>query len=358
VYVHRQGDGLGARLSGVTTCGSVWHCPVCAARITEARRRELSAAMSKAVTLGLHAYLLNLTFPHELEAMSLQEQLDRQDRARLVFKNSRIYKRLLGTPKKPGQYGRAGSVCSLEVTHGENGWHPHTHDLILCRKGLADDSRAVSELKGAWIHALDRAGLSSSDTASMWDRALVLHDGAQAAEYIAKFGHDLRWGLSSEITRGHQKIGMRKMHGHDAHYTPFQLLSWANSGDDQAATLFREYARAFEGKRMLTWSPGLKALLGGADLEDEQLAESPLEPEVEVGSLTSEQFGEIIARAALGPFLEFVARCCSDAASAQHDIDVYVSWLSEQPRTHGDAVRVRGGLSPGGWMVIHPLLME
>ena len=31
VGIHRVQDGSNARFSGVATCGSVWHCPVCAA---------------------------------------------------------------------------------------------------------------------------------------------------------------------------------------------------------------------------------------------------------------------------------------------------------------------------------------
>src|SRR5664279_2587900 len=37
VGVFRSSDG-GASFGNLATCGSVWHCPVCAAKITEQRR--------------------------------------------------------------------------------------------------------------------------------------------------------------------------------------------------------------------------------------------------------------------------------------------------------------------------------
>ena len=43
----RSPDGSGARIAKIKTCGSVWACPVCAAKVAELRRRELQKAMVK-----------------------------------------------------------------------------------------------------------------------------------------------------------------------------------------------------------------------------------------------------------------------------------------------------------------------
>lgn len=360
ISVKRAADGSGARFAGLILCGSVWTCPVCSHRITEARRRELSQAMARALELGHACYLMTLTHHHEQGTMLFHE-LQKQARALKHFKNSRTYKRLLGSPRRPGAYRRAGSVRSLEATHGINGWHSHAHELVFCGPGFAcprpdddglcscmreRDDCPVSQLKGAWIESLRHADLHSTDDAVMWQHALAWHDGSKAAEYIAKMGHDLFNGLSAEITRGHAKIGRRKLDGLDAHYTPFQLLAWAAAGDAEAAYLFGEYAHAFKGKRMLTWTPGLKLLLGILEKRDDELVDSPLPQEQHVGELSVFNYGVLLSREMLGDFLSFVARCCHDPTCSQADIDAFMQWVILEPHTADDWVRYRSGLAP------------
>jgi len=373
VGVFRVQDGSNARLSGVSTCGSVWHCPVCAAKITEARRDELQEAMVSHIARGEGAaYLLTLTFPHEADH-PLPELMERFAKALKTFKESSQYKRILG---KNGSAGRLGSVRSLEVTVSlENGWHPHTHDLLFCkRNGLEEimfdgavraddsgdlDSGPIQELKGSWVKQLLRAGLGDQSKMTwMMERALNIRGGEYAAQYIAKFGRDERWGPSSELTRPHSKIGVAFEAEGITHFTPFQLLTWAANGDGWAANRFRDYAEAFQGKRMLSWSPGLKRALLGTDSEesDEQLAAAPIREEAWVGLLTEDQFQVLLTRNKTGEFLRYVAECCTDTSCAQLDIDDYISALKKIPATHGSAYRQKrlfgGGKDLGQYIVV------
>jgi len=50
---------------GLQTCGSVWACPVCAAKIAERRRAEVVAAMAAHKAAGGCMFLLTLTAPHQ-----------------------------------------------------------------------------------------------------------------------------------------------------------------------------------------------------------------------------------------------------------------------------------------------------
>lgn len=357
VGIHRVKDGSNARFSGVATCGSVWHCPVCAAKITEARREELQQAMVAHVRNQGGAYLLTLTFPHEADH-PLQELIDRFGKALKTFKESSPYKRILG---KDGTAGRIGSVRSLEVTVSlENGWHPHTHDLVFCaRNGLEEimfdgqvrmdsegnlDSGPIQAMKSAWVDHLFRAGLGEQRKLTwMMERGLNVRGGEYAAEYIAKFGRDERWGASSELTRPHSKIGAVGQEGGITHFTPFQLLMWAMNRDGWAANRFKEYADVFQGKRMLSWSPRLKKALLGIDEErsDEELAEASLQEEAWVGELTDDQFQVLLTRNRTGDFLRYVAECCGNPATAQTDIDDYIAALKAAPVTHGSAFKKR-----------------
>ena len=352
--IFRTDAGTGARLAGLATCGSVWHCPVCAAKITESRRRELDLAVTAWIKHQGAVNLLTLTFPHESD-WPLADLLARFGKALQGFKNSKGYKRIMGGAD------RAGSIRSLETTWGEHGWHPHTHDLVFIKGEISDAD--VDELSALWVRQVIKAGLASlADQSKMLARderkaaqgtrgciALTLQDGRYAAEYIAKFGHDSAWGVSAEMTKPHAKLGA--VREFDDHYTPFQLLAWAQAGDEKAAALFREFADAFEGKRMLSWSPKLRLLLTGQEneLSDAELAahDDPAPEETRVAFLAEEQFETLTARNKVGEFLTYVARCCWSIDTAQEDVDAYVAAIAALPASHSGRYRRKRSIGGG-----------
>src|SRR5579884_2906223 len=63
VTANKTTQGPGYK-SGLQICGSIWHCPVCAARISNERRRDIKAAVDAAAALGYKALLLTLTARH------------------------------------------------------------------------------------------------------------------------------------------------------------------------------------------------------------------------------------------------------------------------------------------------------
>lgn len=316
--VFRQLDGSRARLGKVKTCGSVWACPVCASKVAEQRRRELAYAMVKHTEAGGHAYLLTFTFPHYM-GQNLAELMAPFDKARQSFQNGKGWKKVMG---KDGTAARVGGVTSLEVTYGVgNGWHPHLHMLVFCNAGAFGEgdpdeqgrlsSAAIDYFRGEWVRHLEKRGLvDGSNRQWAGQYALDVRGGKKAAEYIAKWGHDEQWGMSSELTSSHAKTGKRDTWGTKDHYTPFQLLAMAQAGDGHAICAFREFVQAFDGKRMLTWSPGLKDHFGIADMSDEDAAdeqELALNDEHQVGEIEAEQLQVLTKYGRLGCFLAFVA---------------------------------------------------
>lgn len=349
VHIKRKVDGSGARLSGVGTCGSVWTCPVCAAKITEARRAELMEGMARAKSIGLRPFLMTLTTPHG-QGQALGELLPDFQKALTSFKNSKTFKGV------SARMNRAGSIRSLEVTWGEeNGWHPHTHDLVYVEGDLqamadwrlnADDPE--STLRAAWFKALKKAGLATeSQRADVFEHGLDIRDGTYAAEYVAKFGREATsegWGLSGELTKSHSKLGKRGQR-----FTPFQLLQWAKTGDEQSAALFREFADAFNGKRMLSYSPKLKAKLEVGDIPDEVLAsmESPMPEEESAGSLSVDDYHEVVKRGAVADLLNYAAACLNNPDTADDDLRDWIDWLKKTPARYGGALRLRKHFGSG-----------
>jgi hypothetical protein len=331
VVVYRTLSGDNARFSNLMTCGSVWACPVCAAKVTEARRAELQQAINSWVAVhGGKIMLMTLTFPHEID-MPLQELLDKFAVALQKFKNSRAYKNTFGTPKHEGKYQRAGSVRSLEVTSGINGWHPHTHDLVfLKRDGLLQDDYAIDDLKREWAKQLLKAGLGdNSKLQDMLMHGLDLRGGDYAAEYVAKFGSEPKlfdaWSAAHEVTKQHSKIGGGE------HATPFMLLKWAADGDELSAHLFREFVKCFDGKRMNYWSPGLRKMLAIEEIDDEELAREQGEPapeEEQVIRLDGQQWKLILETNARAEVLQHAA-----ARGEQGVIDLLAA-LSTRPKQY------------------------
>lgn len=359
VGVYRTAAGTSSRFSGINTCGSVWHCPVCSAKITEARRKELDKALTGWVKKGGKVQLMTLTFPHEAD-QALDPLMVKFAKALQSFKNCRAYKRVMTGA------GRAGSIRSLETTWGSNGWHPHTHDLVFLERDLT--LAEVDTLKSEWARICLKAGLGEqSKLSDMLLHGLDMADGRFAAEYIAKFGHDAQWGAAAELTKPHSKVGKVGEFGGDDHYTPFQLLAWAAGGDEKAGALFREFGEVFHGKRMLSWSPevkdkegniirkGLRTLLTGCEKEltDEELAahDEPIPDESRVGQLNPDQFKVLLSRNRLGDFLGYVARCCNDPETAQDDIDAYIKSIEKLKPTHGSTFKQRNHFGPG-WSVL------
>jgi hypothetical protein len=280
-----------ALFSNVITCGSCWLCPVCAAKITEGRRVELQAAIVSHLAKGGSIAMQTLTYPHDRD-LPLNESIRLQSKALRSYKADRQYKNIMK------QVGSIGSVRSLEVTHGQNGWHPHTHDLIFLDNTNQDNLQLLEQLRPIWAKHVKKAGLGDIN-----EHGFKINDGKYAAEYIAKFGHDSKkWSITNEITKSHIKKGR---HGSR---TPFDLLRDYLAGDDQSGALFVEFANQFKGKRQLYFSPGLKDALGIGEVTDQELADEVFAEKEHIGTLNIEQWKLVLRTNSRGEVLSIAER--------------------------------------------------
>jgi hypothetical protein len=244
--------------TGVTTCGSIWHCPVCASQIATTRREEVQRAVDAHLAAGGAVAMLAFTVPHG-PGEPLEPTIRRLQDALTRVKRGAPWKRF------KARVGWMGDIQALEVTHGENGWHPHKHFIVFLERPVAEEE-IWQWLQARWRTMALRAGLPEPHPVFGLDvqvrDARTIH-GAEAGRYLTKGS----WTEADEVTRAPSKTGRK------GNFSPRDLLRLAADGDSRARMLFREYAEALHGRQHLIWSQGLKSYFGIEDQEDADLVE-------------------------------------------------------------------------------------
>lgn len=250
-----------AHYGNVIRCGSLWTCPVCAKKITEERRKlltEINKKWKAGMTLYTpekmakdfvgppvfhaekisqgYSYLLTLTSPHyayqSLEELKVRHKMAKEK----LFSGSTAI-------KINNLLGKRFQITAMEVTYGANGWHPHSHILILSDRYLSihDFSEAHEFIAKRWSKCLENFG-SRKLKPNELRVACDLRDGTYAEKYVGK------WGVEHEITKGHIKKGKDS-------FTPFDLLRCCENDElifgRKPSDLFRHFADAFKGVRQL-----------------------------------------------------------------------------------------------------------
>lgn len=294
-----------AHYGGLMTCGSVWVCPVCAAKVSERRRELVTLAIAECRRRGGEVLLANYTVRHGRQQPLAETLAGFLAALRSLVQNG-PYRRL------KARYGLLGSIKALEVTWGpQNGWHPHAHVLLFA--GAPVDAGALAdEVYPLWKAAAARSGLSMSRLRGLELRGTTSY----VDEYIAKWGHTPSrrlWEAADEVTKAHVKRGRWN------NYMPFDLLRWlAETGETEARDRFVEYARVFKGRRQLVWSDHLADKLGlgpAAERSDQEIAGEVRDEAVLLALLTPDDWRLIRRRDQQGPLLE-VARSGEPSALA------------------------------------------
>ncbi|KRG79825.1 hypothetical protein ABB34_14710, partial [Stenotrophomonas daejeonensis] len=208
--------------------------PLCASKIQERRLQEVVEAIAWGEGQGKAFVMASYTFPHRVD-QPLALLLKLQQQAITYMRGRRQYMALMG------DVGFAGRIRTLEVTHGKNGWHPHTHELLIVSPS-ADPLRMRMVLAELWLKACKKVGLFQPDRDDEWAflaHAVDVRDGDEgAASYLAKMDDQNKWGLSHEMTKGSSKQG-RASGSH-----PFKLAVEVST-----SALFMEYVTAIKGSR-------------------------------------------------------------------------------------------------------------
>ncbi|MEU9457159.1 hypothetical protein [Streptomyces sp. NPDC048277] len=340
-------EGVGLRISdgsagfsGVSTCGSAWACPRCSAKISAARFEEVRAILEWARKQGYTCGLLTLTMQHK-KSDPLADLLEGQ-----LAAWARVTRTERWTGEKPEKYAERlakweeaesrgfvgkdgiarprprpdrriglreitewtssqgvtsttvdpvsliGFVRVIEVMHGDSGWHPHQH-MVVIFDGNVTTEQAETWRKGIferWRESLQAEGYTAR--ATVRQGGMIRNVGAdlrllrpgQAEEWIAGY---FTKQLAMEATLGHSKKGK----GEGGSRAPFEIarhavartlttdedgITTVREPDQTSARLWWEYEKATKARHRLRYSEGLRKMAG---LEDEEQSDEDIAAE-------------------------------------------------------------------------------
>ena len=299
VSLNLREDGT-AEFGGLTSCGSVWACPRCSARIWAERGDDLTRALDTWHEMGGSVAMVTLTMRHHA-GQRLEDLWSALSGAwAAAASQNRKVRRL------QNELGVYGWTRVVEVTHGSGaGWHVHTHALMFmappCElpRGAQQDaeraSAAATRLGDAmfegWSLKLQAAGLDApiKDKGGLDVRALDLTNAREAvASYQVKATYER---AAYELTGNAGKdarMGNR---------TPWGILrAFVQNGDCADLALWQEWEAGSKGRRALTWSRGLRALLAlDAERADDEIAEDESQGAVLVGLVAKDDWAKVCA---------------------------------------------------------------
>ena len=310
-----------AHYKHLLVCGSVWMCPLCAAKISERRRVELAQAIENS---DFFFALVSETLQHSYED-KLKDSLEALLHARQKLKAGRAWQDFIR------DFEIVGTISSLETTYGVNGHHPHDHTLLVARRPL--DAGAVH----GFIFPRWLAALSECDRSASSDRGIDVRTAqSDVALYVAKWGHEPKnpkrpfgWTIEHELTKS-----VSKMSRGDKGLTPLDLLQAFLGGDQRAGALWQDYARTFKGRHQLQWSRGLRELLGLGKIEsDQEIAERADQPATLLARLSLYQWQVVLGNDARGELL--------DVASSNkiEDLEKFLREIGADEQPRGAPVR-------------------
>lgn len=295
VGVRRTADGV-VGFAGLASCGRVWLCPVCNAKVMAKRAIEIGLAVAWAQTQDIHLVWGSLTVRHN-SSSDLGQLLELQRSAWRRVVSSKWWRSNSATTTAPHAHtracaqpcdrkqdpvllpipGRVGYIRAAELTIGSNGWHPHFHPLVMYRGTAQSARRFADRLVSEWVHAVEHFGgearIEGGQQLEVLPRDAVAFSAV--GEYVTKQTYD-HSALALELVWSQNKVGSRSK-GRAAKTVPhWALLVSIAEGDGtqiEEVTRWHELEAAVPGHRMISWSRGLRQFAGvGDEATDEEVA--------------------------------------------------------------------------------------
>ena len=261
----RYSEAKGAGFSGLQTCGSVWICPICSAKILARRSIETGVLLLAWENLGGRMAMGTLTMRHH-RGQSLASLWDGLADAWTSMTCSRVWRKHLA------RLGSPGLIKVIEVNIGANGWHVHLHFALLLESNV--DPAQLRELEAWLLPKWQRSLAAHGFDALSVGQDLHMISGVDAAvnmgEYLSKatayapseaLGREL-FGSASKRSRGDYRT-----------VSVWRLLEHVKeTGEFEQWNQWLEYEKASKGRRQYAVSRGLRDLLGVVEVSDEEIA--------------------------------------------------------------------------------------
>lgn len=265
VAITRGPDGT-SHTSGVETCGSIWSCPVCAAKIRNVRSEEIARGLTGHIAAGGGALFVTLTLPHQA-ADALRKTVGLVSKGFASVNAGRSY------GEDRAAFGILGHIRAFEITHGQNGWHPHLHVVVALDQPATVDAAAALEARwqARWDRWLTGQGWPASRVGIGVRVERVRRDAAAVGKYLVKLqeGERLARSVGNEAARADLKSGR------NGSRMPFEILAdFGTDGNLADLGLWQEFQLATKGRSAIRWSKGLRDLLLADEPEqtDEEIA--------------------------------------------------------------------------------------
>jgi len=257
--------GNSAHFSKLETCGNVWLCPVCSAKILTKRQLEISEAIAEWANQGNHFVFETLTVAHP-GWMTLAAARKAAFTAFAKTNGGRF-------AELHKSHGQRGYFKVAEITCGSNGWHVHIHILRFIDKWLDSAELADwhSQVFAKWADTLESLGHARPQAKYQDVQQLNIEDDF-SGYFTKSFDNprDMAKALKSPSQRGK---------------TPWELLDVALADPDSPELeLWREFERSTFRMHQISWARGFRKSLGLGDTK----------PDADVASETDGEYQPIL----------------------------------------------------------------
>jgi hypothetical protein len=243
-----------AQQRGLYTCGSVWVCSVCSAKILTSRAIEIEQALSAWVNQGGYFVFQTLTLSHRPGDSVAKQRSVASNAWKAINKGS-----FTANNKKNGQ---KGYFRVTEINNGENGPHLHFHVMRFVERWLPKDELDdwMSKVFEKWADAVQAQGMRRpKEEGHNYQQVTCVEDWG--GYFTKNFDNPREAVLAAGL--GQNKVG-----------TMWDVLTEAISEPkSKAAQTWRAYERDTKNLNQITWSRDIRKSLGlGVEISDEDLA--------------------------------------------------------------------------------------
>lgn len=257
------------RCSGLMRCSRV-DCPSCGVVILGERQADIERAADRWVRFhGGTLAFVTLTFSHKKHEQFADVSAVRAAAWRSIGRGK-------AWAKDRVKYGVVGFIRVNEDTWGDRfGWHCHIHVLVFLshKPGSVEASRAVKGLGASmfrrWGYSLVKTGRRVSKKAQKAQEVTGAEAAKSMGDYLTKQldvpKRELGAAMAAELVGARFKKAGVRVEG--VHLSVTDLLDDAIAGDEGARELYNLRELANVGKQSISWSNGLRALVGFAEDE-------------------------------------------------------------------------------------------